>query len=113
MKRDLEIVFERVLKTQSSERYLVQTSANADLDIAAVDIHYLETGVVSSTVVILHEDYFGDEFARRILATIDSRLLPMACLNDGDLIFTVVEGKLLGQYTNNNEDVNSIAGEKG
>ena len=78
----------------------MQDVANKEVDIAAVDIHYLENQIATATIVVMEEKYFGKAFANRLVETIDLRLLPMACLNDGDLSFTVVEGQVAGQYTN-------------
>ena len=95
-----DVVFVRVVRTMSSERYLVQDHAKPEVDIAAVDIHYLNNAVVAATVVLLAQEYFGKDFINSLIETIDSRLLPMACLNDGDLSFTVVEGRVVGQFAN-------------
>ncbi len=97
------IVFVRVFRTASSERYLVEDTSNPGIDIAAIDIHYLDSQTVTATVIILETDYSEKEFINRLLETIDMRLLPMACLNDGDLSFTVVAGRIVGQF--NNEQV--------
>lgn len=94
------VIFVRVVRTESSERYLVQDIAKPDEDIAAIDIHYLSTQVVTATLVILKKECTSREVVNFLIETIDSRLLPMASLNDGDLSFTVVEGTVIGQFTN-------------
>ena len=100
MKTSPKFAFIRVVRTPSSERFLVQEFDKPDSDIAAIDLHYLDNQVVSATVVILSEDFASEEFARLLVETVDARLLPMACLNDGDLNFTVVQGRVLSQFTN-------------
>lgn len=94
------IVFVRTVRTASSERFLVQDIENPDVDIAAIDVHYLDNQVVTATVIVLISAYSGEEFINSLIETVDIRLLPMACLNDGDLSFTVVEGQVVGQFTN-------------
>ena len=93
----------RVVRTASSERYLVQENSNLDIDIAAVEIHYLNNNTVTATIIILVKEFSTDDFIGSLIEKVDSHLLPMACLNDGDLSFTVVEGRFLGQFTNLND----------
>ena len=100
-----EIVFVRTVRTATSERFLVQNIENPDVDIAAIDVHYLDDQVVTATVIVLVKEYSEKGFISRLVETIDSRLLPMACLNDGDLSFTVVEGRVVGQFTNSHQPV--------
>ena len=98
-----KVVFARVLRTASSERYLVQEVDHQEIDVAAIDIHYLESSTVSATVIVLQSKYAEPDMVRSLIETIDTRLLPMACLNDGDLTFTVVAGNVIGQYSNAQE----------
>jgi len=94
------IVFVRTLRTSSSERFLVQDIEKPDVDIAAIDVHHLDNQVVTATVIVLVNEYSNDRFLNSLIETVDTRLLPMACLNDGDLSFTVVKGQVVGQFTN-------------
>jgi hypothetical protein len=97
------IIFVRTVRTASSERFLVQDIEKPDVDIAAIDVHYLDNQVVTATVIVLVKEYSAEEFINSLLETVDTRLLPMACLNDGDLSFTVVEGCVVGQFTNTHQ----------
>ena len=97
------IIFVRTVRTTSSERFLVQDIEKPDVDIAAIDVHYLDNQVVTATVIVLVKEYSAEEFINSLLETVDTRLLPMACLNDGDLSFTVVEGCVVGQFANTHQ----------
>ena len=48
--------FTRTLRTASSERFLVHASKITDVDIAAIEVHYLDSGVVAVTVIILSDE---------------------------------------------------------
>lgn len=98
-----KIVFVRTVRTTSSERFLVQDIEKPDVDIAAIDVHYLDNQVVTATVIVLVKEYSEEEFINTLIEIVDTRLLPMACLNDGDLSFTVVEGSVVGQFANTHQ----------
>ena len=102
MNKLTDLTFVRVVRTASSERYLIQENSNAETDIAAVDIHFIDN-IVTATLLLLDEKYFVQELVDALIEKIDSTLLPMACLNDGDLSFTVVEAQVVGQFTNVSE----------
>ena len=104
MKKPPNVNFVRAVRTGSSERFLIQEENNTDQDLAVIDMHFLENQIVSATLIILDEKYYGGEFANWLVEAFDSRLLPMACINEGDLNFTVVEGRIAGQFTNEKFD---------
>ena len=92
--------FTRTLRTSSSERFLVHAAKITDVDIAAIEVHYLDNGVVAVTVIILSDEHTDDDFVKCLIETIDLRMLPMACISEGDLNLTVVAGRVLGQFVN-------------
>ena len=104
MNKPPQVSFIRAIRTPNSERFLIQQKSNEDQDVAVIDMHFLENQIVSATLIILDEEYHGGDFANWLVEVFDSRLLPMACINEGDLNFTVVEGKIAGQFTNNKTD---------
>jgi len=97
-----DISFVRILRTVSSERFLAQGKANVDL--AAFDVHYLQEGNVAVTLVLLAEEFSEQRAIEELLKAIDTRLLPMTSLNDNDLLFTVVHGKVVGNFGNIKDD---------
>ena len=94
------LVFVRALRTQSSERFLIQTVNERANDLAVVEIHYPDDKSVAATLIILNESYSDDRSIAWLVKTIDEQLLPMASLNSGDLHISVVKGQFLGQYAN-------------
>lgn len=94
-----EFLFTRVVRTTSSERYLVHHQSSTTNDLAAIDIHFGENHV-AVTLMLLHEEFQSEDVVQRLINEIDTRLLPMASLNDGDLSVTVVKGQLLGHFVN-------------
>ena len=94
----MPFAFIRTLRTPSSERFLLQTSDGSDG--ASLDLHYLINGNVAGTLVILDESLQAKETMHELLNFIDESLLPMASLNEKNLSFAVVHGKLLGQFDN-------------
>ena len=92
--------FVRVLRTPSSERYLLQ---RAGADFAALDLHYLPTGKVNGTLILFDQADLPEENISQILSQIDELLLPEVSVGEGNLTFTVVTGRILGAYTPNAE----------
>lgn len=86
----------RTVRTVSSERFLLQFEAGRDS--AALDLHYLDNGRVSGTLVVF-DDRIADSEIPSILAEIDECLLPDASLDHGNLTFTVVRGRVEGTFT--------------
>ena len=90
--------FIRTLRTPSSERFLLQSDSESDG--AALDLHYLANGNVAGTLVIFDAALQAEQMMQELLQFIDESLLPMASLNEKNLTFTVVQGKIVGQFDN-------------
>ncbi len=88
--------FDRTVRTETSERFLVQLEPGKDA--VAVDIHYLPGERVAGTVIILDEKSFPEAKVPALLKEIDERLLPGASVEDGKLQFTVVAGRVVGTF---------------
>lgn len=88
--------FIRVLRTASSERFLIQT--NSGTDAAALDLHYLPNGSVAGTVTLLDDGGLTKETAQELLKEIDEVLLPDVSIDENNLTFTVVLGQVVGDY---------------
>ena len=85
----------RMLRTTSSERFMLQKD---NRDGAAVDIHYLQDGRVAGTVCILDTTLIKEDDVPELLLFIDDALLPHVSMSEGNLIFTVVAGRLIGNF---------------
>lgn len=92
----INTIFTRTLRTASSERYLLQLDEQRDA--AALDLHFLDDGSVAGTLTLLDERHAADAAVQEILKTIDELLLPMASLDDRNLNFTIVVGRLVGNF---------------
>lgn len=90
--------FIRTLRTLSSERFLLQ--ADGQPDSAVLELHFSSDDSVTATLLVLDDALTPDDRIRELLTFIDEALLPMASLNLKNLSFTVVHGKVLGQYEN-------------
>lgn len=86
----------RTLRTASSERFLVQPKDGTDG--AVLDVHYLPNGDVAGTLIVLDVALQSIDQTQELLQFIDESLLPMASLNERNLSFTVVHGKVSGQF---------------
>jgi hypothetical protein len=86
----------RVLRTASSERHILKLEAR---EIGAVDLHYLADGRVAATVILLEEGGSAESDVSEILKYIDDELLPEVSVEEDNLVFTIVRGRLLGSYT--------------
>jgi hypothetical protein len=89
------IQWKRALRSPSSERFLAQREGK---DAAAVDLHYLQDGTVAGTVVILEGNGLDESNITELLHSLDDEFLPGVDLGSGSLTFTVVIGKVLGNY---------------
>lgn len=85
----------RVLRTEHSERHLI---LEAKSEVAAVDLHYLSDGRVAGTVTVFEGQSINENNINLLLAFIDEDLLPEVSLKDDSLSFTVVIGKVLGNF---------------
>ena len=90
----------RVLRTPSSERFLLRQSI---VDFAAADIHYLPDGRVSVTLVVFENGPVKEEQIPDLLAQIDVKLLPDVSVEDENVTFTVVVGRVLGAFSANED----------
>lgn len=89
------IQWKRTLRTPHSERFLAQREGK---DAAAVDLHYLQGGKVAGSVIIIEGAGLQESDIPDLLQSLDKDLLPNVDLESGSLTFTVVIGKVLGNY---------------
>ncbi len=87
----------RLLRTVSSERFVLQTPQGDDA--VAVDLHYARDGRVAGTVFVFDGGGITDEMIPDVLQYLDEVLLPDASLDEQNLSFTVVRGKVIGDFT--------------
>ena len=99
----MNIEFTRVLRTPSSERYLLHIDGVGD-DLA-LDLHYLQDGSVAGTLIVLDEKYASEATVVEIVERIDKILLPSVSLEEGNLSFTVVKGSLIGSFVGEQTDM--------
>lgn len=85
----------RALRTGSSERFLLRV---ADKDAGAVDLHFLPSGAVAGTVILLDDGPIKDDDVHGLLAHLDERLLPDVAIAQNNLFFTVVRGRVVGSF---------------
>jgi hypothetical protein len=90
------LTWKRTLRTQSSERYLCQRDGGADA--AAIDLHFLPTGQVVGTVVLLDEAGWTEDQIPHLLKSLDDDFLPGVDLGTGGISFTVVSGRVVANY---------------
>ena len=93
----MQIRFTRVLRTASSERYLLHIDGEGD--DAALELHYADGGSVYGTLIVLDKQYAPKDVVAEILEQIDRFLLPSASLDEGNLQFTVVRGTVIGSFS--------------
>ena len=93
----MNINFTRVLRTASSERYLLHIDGVGD--DAALELHYLSDNSVAGTLIVLDDQYTEEKTIAEIVEEIDKVLLPNVSLEDGNLSFTVVQGTVIGSFT--------------
>lgn len=86
----------RTLRTATSERFILQREPGQDA--AALELHYLDRGRVSGTLLLLENSGFGDEDLPALLSQLDEILLPDVSIEEGNLTFTVVRGHVLGTF---------------
>lgn len=98
-----KIRFVRLFRTESSERFIAQID---ELDIAAIDLHFLANGQVAGTVVIISTEV-SDSSVAALLKRIDDDLLPERSIESGSVSFAVVRGTLVGNFVPESEAVNT------
>lgn len=91
----MNLFWKRTLRTPHSERFLAQKDGK---DVAAVDLHHLADGTVAGTVVLLEDARLGEDEVPQLLRQLDEDFLPGADLREGSLVYTVVVGRVLGNY---------------
>ena len=87
--------WKRTLRTASSERFLALRDGQ---DVAAVDLHHLGNGTVAGTVVLLESAGWQEADVPALLQSLDEDFLPDVDLDQGNLTYTVVVGRVLGNY---------------
>lgn len=95
--------FVRLFRTESSERFIAQID---ELDVAAIDLHFLTNGNVAGTVVIISTEV-SDLNVTALLKRIDDDLLPERSIESGSVSFAVVRGTLVGNFVPESETVNT------
>lgn len=87
--------WQRTLRTPSSERFL---GLEEGREVAAVDLHHLPNGAVAGTVVLLDHRKWSEAEITALLAALDDDFLPDVDLAQGNLTFTVVIGRVVGNF---------------
>ena len=91
----MAIQFARVLRTPHSERYLL---SEGEREFAALDLHYLADSRIAGTLVLFDGAATDETAVARLLRLIDEQLLPDASIENGDIVFTVVVGRMLATF---------------
>jgi hypothetical protein len=91
----MNLLWKRTLRTPSSERFLAQREGK---DVAAVDLHYLASGTIAGTVILLKDAGWKESDVPALLGPLDEDLLPDVDLYHGNLNYTVVTGEVLEKY---------------
>ena len=100
MKVEGPVLWRRTLRTPSSERFLAQRAGpdGRPFEVAAVDLHYLSAGTVAGTVILLESAGWSEDQVPALLRSLDEDFLPDADLISGSLTYTVVMGRVLGNF---------------
>ena len=93
--------WKRTLRTASSERFLLLRDGK---EAAAVDLHYLASGTVSGTVILLKSAGWTEEEIPQFLKSLDDDFLPDVDLDRGTLAYTVILGELIGVFEAESSD---------
>jgi len=88
--------FTRTIRTSASEQFLIHDEIGQD--IAVADIHYASSGSVMVTLTMFSTKAGDKDDAQQLVELIDRQLLPMVSLNDENLVFNVLSGKLIGVF---------------
>ena len=67
-------------------------------DAAAIDLHYLRDGSVAGTLFLFDDGGIDDQVVPDLLQHIDEVLLPDVSLDEHNLAFTVVRGRVIGDF---------------
>lgn len=91
-----ELKWTRMLRTSSSERFL---GTRGGADAAGVEVHFLPGGQVAGTVILLEAARWKDEEIPALLRSFDDdEFLPGVDIDAGGLSFTVVVGRVVGNF---------------
>lgn len=98
--RARRVSWRRTLRTPSSERFLaLETDPGGNaVEVAAVDLHYLTSGTVAGTVTLLETAGWTEDQVPELLKSLDEEFLPDVDLESGSLTYTVVIGRILGNF---------------
>jgi hypothetical protein len=94
--------FIRLLRTSSSERYVLEDESGTDLGL--IDFHYLDDQKVVATLFLMDPQAAEITDVQPILDQIDLELLPTASIDESNLSFTVVRGTLVGTFSSEETD---------
>ena len=85
----------RTLRTMTSERFVLR---RANADFAALDLHYGATGRCDGTLTVFDGSNLDERQIAELLREIDERLLPDFSMEERNLAFTVVFGRVMGTF---------------
>ena len=95
----MHIHWKRTLRTQSSERFLAVENGR---EIAAADLHYLPSGHVAGTMILLAtaapDGGWSEQAIMEVLRSLDDDYLPDVDIDEGNLTYTVVTANILGNF---------------
>lgn len=91
----MKLIWKRTLRTTSSERFLAMRD---DKEAAAIDLHYLDNGTVSGTVILLKVVDWKQDNIQQLLSGFDEDFLPGVDLAHHTLTYTVIMGEVLGNF---------------
>lgn len=95
----MHIHWKRTLRTTSSERFL---GIENGVEIAAADLHYLSSGQVAGTMMLLEHAApaggWSEKAIMEVLRSLDDGYLPDVDVDAGNLTYTVVVAKVLGNF---------------
>lgn len=94
------VTWKRTLRTPSSERFLAFKDGK---EAAAVDLHYLADGSAAGTVCLLEDGQWKEDDIPALLRSLDDDFLPDVDLDHGNLTYTVVMARVVGNYEANTE----------
>ena len=92
----MDIQMIRLLRTPYSERFMLQT---AKTDFAVLELHYVAAGKVSATLILFENGPVKEAQVPELLTQLDEILLPDVSIQEGSLTFSVVVGRVLGDFT--------------
>lgn len=82
----------RILRTPYSERFVLRNGAGEDF--AALELHFLVDGTVTGTLILFEQAKVLEAEIPQILKQIDEELLPEVSIQERNLSFTVVVGRV-------------------